>query len=49
MKYNKRGVLLFQTVKLDTQVLIAAGSVSIQVMDGNAHWGVTVQKKIAAL
>lgn len=39
-------MLLFQCVKLDTQALIAAGNVSIQTMDGNAHWSVTVQKNI---
>lgn len=46
--YNKRGVLLLQSVKLDTQSLIAASNVSIQVMVGSPHWSVTVQKKIAS-
>lgn len=47
MKYNKKAMLLFQSVKLDTQALIAASNVSIQIMDGNAYWSVTVQKIIA--
>uniref|UniRef100_A0A8W8MCW3 Uncharacterized protein n=1 Tax=Magallana gigas TaxID=29159 RepID=A0A8W8MCW3_MAGGI len=42
---EKQGTV--QSVKLDTQALIAVGNASIQVMDGNAYWSVTVQKNIA--
>lgn len=57
LKWNKQKTYLlwwfkatvsFQNVALVTQAQIATSHVSIQVMDGNAEWIVTVQSNIAA-